>query len=105
MKEIEPGAVVNSPYSPHTPLVQATIDENDIYSEQTEAPEWTPAIRKDGLLGLHYLMRGDVVRITGKGWPRPRQGHFEAEYHLRPPSEGPSLVEQDLGGSEIIDLI
>ncbi len=102
IKDAEPGEILNSA------KIVTTEDSPDDEVDMWEAGEaeiaFSPRIRLDNRFGLHYLKRGDTIVIKGSGWPRPRVEEFEHTWVLRPMSEGPSIVQRDPGGNEIIQL-
>ena len=102
IKDAEPGEILNSPdvVKPE----QVTAGEVDMWEAGETEVMFEPSIRLDNRYGLHYLKRGDQVTISGSGWPRPRVTEFLHKWVLRPPSEGPSLVQQDAGGDDVIQL-
>jgi hypothetical protein len=102
IKDAEPGEILNSPDIVTTDT--SIDDETDMWEAGQAEIDFSPRIRLDNRFGLHYLKRGDTINIKGVGWPRPRVQEFEHTWVLKPMSEGPSLVQRDPGGNEIIQL-
>jgi len=102
VKDAEPGEILNSPQV--VKPEQLAAGEVDMWEAGTSEFSFEPDIRLDNRFGLHYLKRGDQVTIKGAGWPRPRIQEFEHKWILRPPSEGSSLVQQDAGGDDVVQL-
>jgi hypothetical protein len=100
VKDAEPGEILNSP----TVVDIQQEGEVDMWEAGLTESTWVPKIRLDRRYGLHYLKRGDEITISGSGWPRPRIEEFEHRWVLRPRSEGASLVQQDAGGHDVIQL-
>lgn len=104
--DTEPGEITNSPHS-----IAARRDPNedlDLSAPRYEEREFEPRIRRYPDFDLHYLKRGDRVVYQGQGWPRPRTNGGEPwrmEFVLRPPSEGPSLVQSGISAGNTVRLI
>ena len=102
IKDAEPGEILNS--ASVIKPEQLASGEVDMWEAGETALHFEPKIRIDNRFGLHYLKRGDQVTVSGSGWPRPRVQEFEHKWILRPPSEGSSLVQQDSGGDDVVQL-
>ena len=102
IKDAEPGEILNSPDVVKSEDVAS--GEIDMWEAGNSEFTFSPKIRLDNRFGLHYLKRGYQVTISGAGWPRPRVQEFKHKWVLRPPSEGRSLVQQDAGGDDIVQL-
>ncbi len=100
IKDAEPGEIINSPTVVDVP----PGEEVDMWEAGLTESSWVPKIRLDRRYGLHYLKRGDEITISGAGWPKPRVQQFEHKWILKPRSEGRSLVQQDAGGNDVIQL-
>jgi|TARA_R110000823_G_scaffold29554_1_gene85594 hypothetical protein len=100
IKDAEPGEIINSPTVVDVP----PGEEVDMWEAGLTESSWKPKIRLDRRYGLHYLKRGDEITISGAGWPKPRVQPFEHKWVLKPRSEGRSLVQQDAGGNDVIQL-
>lgn len=102
IKDAEPGEIRNSPtvYDKETP----PGEDVDMWAAGKTESSWEPTLRLDNLYGMHYLKRGDEITIAAEGWPRPSTPAFEHKWILKPISEGPSLVQQDAGGNNVVQL-
>ena len=103
IKDTEPGEVINSSHPAGALLTNAT-SSTDMWAERAAESDWVPEIRVDSRFGLHYLKRGDKLRVQTDGWPRPSSPLATNEYILRPPSEGPSHVPTRSAEDGVVNL-